>query len=61
MKKNSIRKMILNILDKEQITKKKLAERLGVSPAQITRWMNNAEPKLSNLQKLKAIYNKIAV
>lgn len=30
--KNSIQKMILNILDKEQITKKKLAERLGVSP-----------------------------
>lgn len=61
MEEVSIQKMILNILKKHNIKKQKLANKIGVSPSQITRWMKGAEPKITNLKKLQEIYDKFSI
>ena len=52
-----IKKMINAILTKGNMNQKELAAKLKVSPAQITRWRDDAEPRLKNYQELEKIYN----
>ena len=54
-----IQTMINEILAKSNLTQKELAAKLKVSPAQITRWLDNAEPRLKNYQELEKIYNNL--
>ena len=55
------KEMVIEILNKGQLSQQELAERIGVSPAQITRWLASAQPKLKHFQKLEEIYKEIAV
>lgn len=55
------KEMVVEILNKGQLSQQELAERIGVSPAQITRWLASAQPKLKHFQKLEEIYKEIAV
>ena len=55
------KEMVIEILNKGQLSQQELAERIGVSPAQITRWLASAQPKLKHFQKLEQIYQELAV
>ncbi len=55
------REMLRELLQSGELNQKELAERIGVSPAQITRWLKNSEPKLAHFRKIEELYNKIAV
>lgn len=59
--KKTPKEMVVEILNKGQLSQQELAERIGVSPAQITRWLASAQPKLKHFQKLEEIYKEIAV
>lgn len=52
----NLKKMIEEILSRDGINQKELAKKLKVAPAQISKWKDNAVPKLENYQKLEAIY-----
>lgn len=55
------KEMVIEILNKGQLSQQELAEKIGVSPAQITRWLASAQPKLKHFQKLEEIYKEVAV
>ena len=50
--------MIKAILN-QGYNQKELANRLKVSPAQITRWLGSAEPRLIHFQKIQEEYKKL--
>ena len=54
------KEMVEKIL-KKGVSQQELAEKIGVSPAQITRWLASAQPKLNHFQKLEQIYQEITV
>ncbi len=54
-----VKEMINKILAKSNLNQKELANRLKVSPAQISRWRDSAEPRLKNYQELEKIYNDL--
>ncbi len=56
----NVKKMINDILSKSNLNQKELAEKLKVSPAQITRWRDDAEPRLKNYQELEKIYQDLS-
>ena len=57
----NVQKMLQEILDNKVIDQKRLADKLNVSPAQITRWLNAvAQPRLENYEKLEELYKKLA-
>lgn len=51
------KEMLKTILEQGNLNQFELAQRLNVSPAQITRWLGGADPKLSNYLKIREIYN----
>lgn len=54
------KEMIRAILDAGVLDQQRLAEKLEVSPAQITRWLNTgAQPRLNHYEKLEELYEKI--
>ena len=55
----TIKQMLNSILTRGNLNQKELAIKLKVSPAQITRWLDNAEPRLKNFQKIQEIYNEL--
>lgn len=57
--KVDVKKMVNEILTKGNLNKKELAEKLEVSPSQITRWGDNAEPRYKNIEKLEEIYKNL--
>lgn len=57
----SPKEMLETILKNGNKSQKELAKEIGVSPAQITRWLGSAEPKLTHFRKIEEIYKKIAV
>lgn len=57
----NIKEKIETILEKGNLSQKELAEKLKVSPAQICRWRDKAEPKLCNCQKIDELYNELCV
>lgn len=60
-KMNDVQKMLKDIMDKSKINQKELAKRIGVNPAQVSRWLISAEPKLIHYKKIKELYDKTAV
>ncbi len=53
------KEMINYILNNSDINQKQLADKIKVSPAQITRWRDDAEPKRENFRKLEEIYKSL--
>ena len=55
------KEMLIEILNQGEINQKELARKIGVSPAQITRWLGSAEPRLTHFRKIEEIYRKVIV
>jgi Trp operon repressor len=55
-----VKKMITYILSTGELNQKELASKLDVSPAQVTRWLDDSEPRLNNYQKIEKIYKELA-
>lgn len=53
------KKMLETILSKGKLNQQELADKLQVSPAQITRWLGGAEPRLSNYEKIRQFYDEL--
>lgn len=53
------KEMLSYILNNSKLNQKELATKLNVSPAQITRWLGDAEPRLKNYQKIQEFYKKL--
>ena len=57
----SPKEMLVEILSNGKFNQQELAKKIGVSPAQITRWLGSVEPRLIHFRKIEKIYNEIAV
>lgn len=57
----SPKEMLVEILNYGKFNQQELAKKIGVSPAQITRWLGSAEPRLVHFRKIEQIYNEMVV
>lgn len=54
------KEMLRALLMQDNVDRKTLAKKIGVSPAQITRWLDSAEPRLVHFRKIEELYKQIA-
>lgn len=55
----TIKEMLNKIMEKRRIDQQGLALLLRVDKAQVSRWLNEAVPKIENQRKIKKLYDEV--